>query len=196
MSVAPDKVAGMARIAVIGAGMGAMAAAARLAVAGHRVAVYERGRRTAAPWGAASGRASPSTRARGCCTCRPSTGTCSSRPARSRWSGASSSSRSTRRAATSSPTARPSRCPTPRAQGCCARWTRRSARGRASAGASWSTGRGTPGRRRGGRCWRSRCARTPPPGRRWGATRTRRCAGGACSGAGARSRSRPSRRGS
>lgn len=34
----------MARIAVIGAGMGAMAAAARLAVAGHRVAVYERGR--------------------------------------------------------------------------------------------------------------------------------------------------------
>ncbi|GAA2223788.1 NAD(P)/FAD-dependent oxidoreductase [Streptomyces indiaensis] len=37
-----DKVAGMARIAVIGAGMGALAAAARLAVAGHRVAVYER----------------------------------------------------------------------------------------------------------------------------------------------------------
>lgn len=37
-----DKVAGMARIAVIGAGMGAMATAARLAVAGHRVAVYER----------------------------------------------------------------------------------------------------------------------------------------------------------
>ncbi|MBT2422904.1 NAD(P)/FAD-dependent oxidoreductase [Streptomyces sp. ISL-22] len=32
----------MARIAVIGAGMGAMAAAARLAVAGHRVSVYER----------------------------------------------------------------------------------------------------------------------------------------------------------
>ncbi|MFC5214587.1 phytoene desaturase family protein [Streptomyces coerulescens] len=32
----------MARIAVIGAGMGAMGAAARLAVAGHRVAVYER----------------------------------------------------------------------------------------------------------------------------------------------------------
>ncbi|MDN0194754.1 NAD(P)/FAD-dependent oxidoreductase [Streptomyces sp. S.PNR 29] len=32
----------MARIAVIGAGMGALAAAARLAVAGHRVAVYER----------------------------------------------------------------------------------------------------------------------------------------------------------
>ncbi|WP_177198636.1 phytoene desaturase family protein [Streptomyces colonosanans] len=32
----------MARIAVIGAGMGAMAAAARLAVAGHRVVVYER----------------------------------------------------------------------------------------------------------------------------------------------------------
>ncbi|MEV2214449.1 NAD(P)/FAD-dependent oxidoreductase [Streptomyces sp. NPDC050997] len=32
----------MARIAVIGAGTGAMAAAARLAVAGHRVAVYER----------------------------------------------------------------------------------------------------------------------------------------------------------
>jgi phytoene desaturase len=40
--VAADKVAGMARIAVIGAGMGAMAAAARLAVAGHQVAVYER----------------------------------------------------------------------------------------------------------------------------------------------------------
>jgi phytoene desaturase len=40
--VAVDKVAGMARIAVIGAGMGAMAAAARLAVAGHRVVVYER----------------------------------------------------------------------------------------------------------------------------------------------------------
>ncbi len=37
-----DKVAGMARIAVIGAGTGAMAAAARLAVAGHRVTVYER----------------------------------------------------------------------------------------------------------------------------------------------------------
>lgn len=33
----------MTRIVVIGAGMGAMAAAARLAVAGHRVAVYERG---------------------------------------------------------------------------------------------------------------------------------------------------------
>ncbi|MEU9996341.1 NAD(P)/FAD-dependent oxidoreductase [Streptomyces sp. NPDC050848] len=33
----------MARIVVIGAGMGAMAAAARLAVAGHRVTVYERG---------------------------------------------------------------------------------------------------------------------------------------------------------
>ncbi|MFI1108619.1 phytoene desaturase family protein [Streptomyces physcomitrii] len=33
----------MARIAVIGAGMGAMAAAARLAVAGHGVVVYERG---------------------------------------------------------------------------------------------------------------------------------------------------------
>ncbi|WP_187645357.1 NAD(P)/FAD-dependent oxidoreductase [Streptomyces sp. TRM49041] len=32
----------MARIAVIGAGMGAMAAAARLAVAGHRLTVYER----------------------------------------------------------------------------------------------------------------------------------------------------------
>ncbi|MEU6053245.1 NAD(P)/FAD-dependent oxidoreductase [Streptomyces xanthochromogenes] len=32
----------MARIAVIGAGVGAMAAAARLAVAGHRVTVYER----------------------------------------------------------------------------------------------------------------------------------------------------------
>ncbi|MFJ8105383.1 phytoene desaturase family protein [Streptomyces sp. NPDC096132] len=32
----------MARIAVIGAGMGALASAARLAVAGHRVAVYER----------------------------------------------------------------------------------------------------------------------------------------------------------
>jgi len=40
--VAADKVAGMGRIAVIGAGMGAMTAAARLAVAGHRVAVYER----------------------------------------------------------------------------------------------------------------------------------------------------------
>ncbi|MEU7021037.1 NAD(P)/FAD-dependent oxidoreductase [Streptomyces sp. NPDC046203] len=33
----------MARIVVIGAGLGAMAAAARLAVAGHRVAVYESG---------------------------------------------------------------------------------------------------------------------------------------------------------
>ncbi|MFJ6082052.1 phytoene desaturase family protein [Streptomyces sp. NPDC092369] len=33
----------MGRITVIGAGMGALAAAARLAVAGHRVAVYERG---------------------------------------------------------------------------------------------------------------------------------------------------------
>lgn len=32
----------MARIAVIGAGLGAMSAAARLAVAGHRVTVYER----------------------------------------------------------------------------------------------------------------------------------------------------------
>ncbi|BFO20765.1 hypothetical protein SHKM778_71530 [Streptomyces sp. KM77-8] len=41
LSVAADKVPGMARIAVIGAGMGAMAAAARLAVAGHRVTVYE-----------------------------------------------------------------------------------------------------------------------------------------------------------
>ena len=51
LSVAADKVAGMARIAVIGAGMGAMAAAARLAVAGHRVAVYERRRRTAARCG-------------------------------------------------------------------------------------------------------------------------------------------------
>ncbi|ATL27102.1 phytoene desaturase family protein [Streptomyces formicae] len=34
----------MARIVVIGAGIGAMTAAARLAVAGHRVVVYERGR--------------------------------------------------------------------------------------------------------------------------------------------------------
>jgi phytoene desaturase len=42
LSVVVDKVAGMARTAVIGAGMGAMAAAARLAVAGHRVTVYER----------------------------------------------------------------------------------------------------------------------------------------------------------
>lgn len=42
LSVAADKVAGMGRIAVIGAGMGALAAAARLAVAGHRVTVYER----------------------------------------------------------------------------------------------------------------------------------------------------------
>ncbi len=37
-----DKVTGMARIAVIGAGTGAMAAAARLAVAGDKVTVYER----------------------------------------------------------------------------------------------------------------------------------------------------------
>ena len=42
----------MARIAVIGAGMGAMAAAARLAVAGHRVVVYER----TATYGGAVGR--------------------------------------------------------------------------------------------------------------------------------------------
>ncbi|MEC4018932.1 phytoene desaturase family protein [Streptomyces sp. H27-D2] len=42
----------MARIAVIGAGMGAMAAAARLAVAGHRVAVHER----AGGYGGAVGR--------------------------------------------------------------------------------------------------------------------------------------------
>ncbi|MFB7633314.1 phytoene desaturase family protein [Streptomyces sp. NPDC056149] len=42
----------MARIVVIGAGMGAMAAAARLAVAGHRVAVFERG----ATYGGAVGR--------------------------------------------------------------------------------------------------------------------------------------------
>ncbi|MEV8290040.1 phytoene desaturase family protein [Streptomyces niveus] len=42
----------MARIAVIGAGMGAMAAAARLAVAGHRVTVYER----SATYGGAVGR--------------------------------------------------------------------------------------------------------------------------------------------
>ncbi|WP_328317019.1 phytoene desaturase family protein [Streptomyces sp. NBC_00388] len=42
----------MARIAVIGAGMGAMAAAARLAVAGHRVTVYER----TATYGGAVGR--------------------------------------------------------------------------------------------------------------------------------------------
>lgn len=42
----------MARIAVIGAGMGAMGAAARLAVAGHRVTVYER----SATYGGALGR--------------------------------------------------------------------------------------------------------------------------------------------
>ncbi|MFF4352313.1 phytoene desaturase family protein [Streptomyces sp. NPDC001530] len=42
----------MGRIAVIGAGMGAMAAAARLAAAGHRVVVYER----AATYGGAVGR--------------------------------------------------------------------------------------------------------------------------------------------
>ncbi|MEU5216144.1 NAD(P)/FAD-dependent oxidoreductase [Streptomyces sp. NPDC020807] len=42
----------MARIVVIGAGLGAMAAAARLAVAGHRVAVYER----TATYGGAVGR--------------------------------------------------------------------------------------------------------------------------------------------
>jgi len=40
--VVVDKVTGMARIAVIGAGTGAMAAAARLAVAGNKVTVYER----------------------------------------------------------------------------------------------------------------------------------------------------------
>ncbi|MFH8611045.1 phytoene desaturase family protein [Streptomyces sp. NPDC018029] len=42
----------MARIVVIGAGLGAMTAAARLAVAGHRVVVYERG----ATYGGALGR--------------------------------------------------------------------------------------------------------------------------------------------
>ncbi len=45
MRVTPDarlESRAMARIAVIGAGMGAMAAAARLATAGHRVEVYER----------------------------------------------------------------------------------------------------------------------------------------------------------
>lgn len=42
----------MARIVVIGSGVGAMASAARLAVAGHRVAVYER----AATYGGALGR--------------------------------------------------------------------------------------------------------------------------------------------
>lgn len=52
MSVAADKVPGMARIAVIGAGLGAMAAAARLAVAGHRPVVLER----AATYGGAVGR--------------------------------------------------------------------------------------------------------------------------------------------
>ena len=45
----------MARIAVIGAGMGAMAAAARLAVAGHRVTVYER----SATYGGSVGRYRP-----------------------------------------------------------------------------------------------------------------------------------------
>lgn len=40
--MAPDTVTRMARIAVIGAGMGSLAAAARLATGGHRVAVYER----------------------------------------------------------------------------------------------------------------------------------------------------------
>ncbi|MDQ0580477.1 phytoene desaturase [Streptomyces rishiriensis] len=42
LSVVADKVAGMAGIAVIGAGTGALTAAARLAVAGHRVTVFER----------------------------------------------------------------------------------------------------------------------------------------------------------
>lgn len=42
LSVVVDKVTRMARIAVIGAGTGAMAAAARLAVAGDKVTVYER----------------------------------------------------------------------------------------------------------------------------------------------------------
>ncbi len=42
LSAPVDKVTGMARIAVIGAGTGAMAAAARLAVAGEKVTVYER----------------------------------------------------------------------------------------------------------------------------------------------------------
>ncbi len=42
LSVAAATVTGMAAIAVIGAGMGALTAAARLAVAGHRVTVYER----------------------------------------------------------------------------------------------------------------------------------------------------------
>jgi phytoene dehydrogenase-like protein len=50
--VAPYTVTRMARIAVIGAGMGSLAAAARLATGGHRVTVYER----AATYGGAVGR--------------------------------------------------------------------------------------------------------------------------------------------
>lgn len=67
----------MARIAVIGAGMGAMATAARLAVAGHRVTVYERG----TTYGGAVGRYEREGFAfdtgPGCCTCPPSTATSS-----------------------------------------------------------------------------------------------------------------------
>lgn len=52
LSVVPDRVTGMARIAVVGAGMGSLATAARLAAQGHRVAVYER----AATYGGGVGR--------------------------------------------------------------------------------------------------------------------------------------------
>ena len=155
----------MARIAVIGAGMGAMAAAARLAVAGHRVAVYER----SATYGGAVGRFERDGFA---FDTGPGllhlpavyrdlfvkTGKEPLESLRRRWS------RSTRRAGTSSPTAPRCRCRTPRARGSSRPWTRPSARARASAGATSWSGRGRPGTGRGGRCWRSRCG---PTGRCW-----------------------------
>ena len=71
----------MARVVVIGAGVGGMAVAARLAVKGHDVTVLEQPTPTAASSAPTSATGSSSTPARACSRCPRSTATCSSRPA-------------------------------------------------------------------------------------------------------------------
>ncbi len=163
-----DKVTGMARIAVIGAGTGAMAAAARLAVAGDKVTVYER----SASYGGSLGRHEhegfvfdtgpgllhlPAVqRDLFVKTGRESLEQCVTLTQVDPASGHLFADGT----AVSLPNASRAGWPPP--------WTRRSGPVPGSGGpGSWS-GPGTPGTGRAGRCWRSRCGRTT---RCWDATR-------------------------